>query len=150
MKFRHSDLCFGGLIPWYPHIRRVRDTETRFYPHIKQLKKCIIPVSHKQGFLFRVFRPTNNFSFIWRRHHYLLRAVNFDLCSALAFGAFEQRRFFSVLYLLWNGTSIYMIIFDDPWHSHLLTSVWHYLFERPRSVAAGIRTPNIPLAWRTL
>ena len=45
-------------------------------------------------------------------------------------------------------------ITGDPWHSHLLRSVWqwscHYLFLRLRSVDAGIRTPNLPLARRTL
>ena len=39
-------------------------------------------------------------------------------------------------------------------HSHLLQSVWQYscdyLFLRLRSVAAGIPSPNLPLAERTL
>ena len=43
-----------------------------------------------------------------------------------------------------------MIIPEYPWHSHLLTSVWqwicHYLYLRLRTIAAGIRTPNLPLA----
>ena len=46
-----------------------------------------------------------------------------------------------------------MVISKDPWHSHLLPSVWqwscHYLFLRRMSVAAGIWTPNLPLAGRT-
>ena len=38
-----------------------------------------------------------------------------------------------------------MVISEDPWHSHLLPSVWqwscHYLCLRLRSVATGDRTP---------
>ena len=53
-----------------------------------------------------------------------------------------------------TGHPFIMIITDDPWHSHLLSRVWqwsfHYLFLRRSSVAAGIRTPNLPLARRTL
>ena len=53
-----------------------------------------------------------------------------------------------------TGHLIIMVISKDPWHSHLLPSVWqwscHYMFLRLRSVAAGIRTPNLPLARRTL
>ena len=47
-----------------------------------------------------------------------------------------------------------MVIFEDMWHSHLLQSIYqwscHYLFLRHKSVAAGIRTPNIPLVGPTL
>ena len=46
-----------------------------------------------------------------------------------------------------TGHPFIMVISEDPWHSHLLPSVWqwscHYLFLRPRSVATGIRTPNL-------
>ena len=88
--------------------------------------------------------PLENFSLIWRRHHYRWRVSNFDLCSALM--AIDQWRFFSVPHLLWHGHTLYMIICKDPWHPHLLPSVWqlsyHYLFLRLLSVAAGIRTPS--------
>ena len=51
------------------------------------------------------------------------------------------------------GHPFIMIISEDPWHSHQLPSVWqwncHYLFLRLRSVADGIRTPNLPHARRT-
>ena len=47
-----------------------------------------------------------------------------------------------------------MVIFEDPWQLHLLLSVWlrscHYLFLLLRFVAAGIRTPKLPLAGPTL
>ena len=41
----------------------------------------------------------------WRRHHYRWRASNFDIFSKLM--AIEQWVFFSVLNLLWHGTSVY-------------------------------------------
>ena len=49
-----------------------------------------------------------------------------------------------------TGFPFIMVISEEPWYSHLLPSVlqWscHYLFLRVRSVEAGIRTPNLPLA----
>ena len=47
------------------------------------------------------FIPLENFSLVWRRHHYLWKAANFDLCSALM--ATEQWEFLSVPNLLWHG-----------------------------------------------
>ena len=71
-----------------------------------------------------------NFSLIWRRHYCRWRAANFNLCSALM--AIGQWGFFSVRHLLGHGTSVIMVISEDPWHSYLLPSVWqwsfHYLF----------------------
>ena len=52
-------------------------------------------------FLYRVFAPLENFSLICRRHHWRLRAANFDRYSALM--AIEQWGFFSVPNLLWQG-----------------------------------------------
>ena len=44
-----------------------------------------------------------------------------------------------------TGHPVIMVISEDPWHSHLLPSVWqlscHYLFLRLWSVATGDRTP---------
>ena len=44
-----------------------------------------------------------------------------------------------------TGLSFIMVISEDPWHSHLMQSVWqwscHYLFLRLRSVATWDRTP---------
>ena len=46
-----------------------------------------------------------------------------------------------------TGLPFIMVISEDPWHSHLLPSVWllgcHYLFLRFRSVATGIE-PRSP------
>ena len=50
------------------------------------------------------FVPLDNFSFIWRHHHWWLRAANFDLCSAPM--AIEQWEFLKVPYLLWHEASI--------------------------------------------
>ena len=54
----------------------------------------------------------------WRRHHYRWGADNFFLYSELM--AIEQRLFFSVPHLLWQGTSLYMVTSKDTWNSHLL------------------------------
>ena len=49
-----------------------------------------------------------------------------------------------------TGHPFIMVISEYPWHSYLLPGVWqwscHYLFLRHRSVAAGIRTLNLPFA----
>ena len=49
--------------------------------------------------------PHEDFSVIWRRHHYRWRAANFDLCLELM--AIEQWGFFSVPHLLWHGAFVY-------------------------------------------
>ena len=51
------------------------------------------------------FYRLENFSLIWRRHHYRWRATNFDL--SLAVMAIEQWGFFRVSHLLWHGASVY-------------------------------------------
>ena len=52
------------------------------------------------------------------------------------------------------GDSFIMVIFEDPWHSHLMLNVlqWRcqYLFKEFMSVEVWIRTPNLPQAGRTL
>ena len=44
-----------------------------------------------------------------------------------------------------TGLPFIMVISEDPWHSHLLPSVWQwsylYLFSQLRSVGTGDRTP---------
>ena len=52
-----------------------------------------------------LFVPHENFSLIWRRHHYRWRAANFDLY--LVFMAIEQWGFFNVPHLLWHRPTIY-------------------------------------------
>ena len=92
------------------------------------------------------------FSNISRRHLCRWRAPNFDLYSTLMALSSEG----SLAYHTYcdTGHPFIMVISEDPWHSHLLPSVWqwscHYLFLRLRSVASGIRTPNLPLGSRTL
>ena len=62
--------------------------------------------------LFRGIVPLENFSLIWRCHHYWWRAANFDLCSTRT--AIEQWGFFSVSHLLWHGTSVYNVHLRGP------------------------------------
>ena len=93
-----------------------------------------------------------NVSHIWRPHHYRWRAANFDLCSARM--AIEQWWFFSVPHLLWHGASVYNGHLQGLVTLTLLPSVWlwsfRYLFLRPRSIAAVIRTSNLLHARRSL
>ena len=55
--------------------------------------------------LFVVFVPLDNFSLIWRYHHYQFRAANFDLSLALM--AIQQWVFFSAPHVPWHCTSVY-------------------------------------------
>ena len=54
-----------------------------------------------------IFVPIEDFSLIWRRHHYRWWAANFDQCSVRM--VIERWGFFSVPHLLWNGTSVYIV-----------------------------------------
>ena len=100
------------------------------------------------------FSSHSSISLIWRRHHNRWLDANFELCSALM--AIEQWVFLNVSRLLWQGASVYtcIVISEDPWHSDRMRSVWqwscHYRLLRLKSVVAGIRTPNLPLAGWTL
>ena len=47
------------------------------------------------------------------------------------------------------GHPFIMVILEDPWHLHLLQWSCPYLCLRLKSVAAGIRTLNLPHARRT-
>lgn len=70
-----------------------------------------------------------DFSFVWRCHHYKWRTENFDLY--LAFLAIKKWGFFSVLFLLWHGTSVHNGQYLAP-VTLILPIVWlsscHYLF----------------------
>ena len=98
--------------------------------------------------------PLENISLIWRRHHYRWRTANFGYARHSLPLTSEG----SLACQVYGGTGhpFIMVISEDPCHSHihLLPSVWqwscHYLFLRLRSVVAGIQTPNLPLARRTL
>ena len=101
-------------------------------------KVCLLS---KLLFVFGVFVPFENFLLILR-------------LQILALMAIEQWGFFSVLHLFWLGTSVIMVISEDPWHKHLLLK-WlfssHFLFKRRlRSVAAEIWIPKLQLAGQTL
>ena len=68
-------------------------------------------------------------------------------------GTYEQWGFFNVPHLLWHESSVYNghlwgLVTLTP-IAELVTVPCHYLFSL-RSVAAGIRTPNLPLAGKTL
>ena len=54
-----------------------------------------------------IFVPIEDFSLIWKLHHYRWRAANFDQCSVRM--VIERWGFFNVPHLLWNGTSMYTV-----------------------------------------
>ena len=119
---------------------------------METLKCCTVQPILFVCFCLEFFVPLENLSLIWRRHHCRWR-LQILTCAwhlwplssegSLAFHTYDD-----------TGHPFIMVISEDPWHSHLLPNVWqwncHYLFSRLRSVAAGIRTPNLPLAGRTL
>ena len=68
------------------------------------LKKSVTYLSNYLiclGFYF----PLENFSLIWRSHHYRRRATNPDIYSK--FMAIEEWGFFNVPCLLWHGPALY-------------------------------------------
>ena len=70
-----------------------------------------------------------NFSLIWRRHHYRWRATNFDLCLALI--SIEQWGFVNCHTYCDTVHPFIMVISEDPWHSLLMPSVWQWSCHYP-------------------
>ena len=142
-QIMHNHKIFKTFIMLWRN--NVYNEETRFDVLFFENSKCLFR-------LFGFFRSTREFLYIWRRHHYWWRAANFDLCSAPM--AIEQWGFFSVPHLLWQGASVFNGHLRGP---VTLTSIANcsavesqYLFLQLRFVAAGIRTPNFPLARWTI
>ena len=92
-----------------------------------------------------LFGPTQEFSLIWRRHNYRWRAV-FSLPMLYSWQLSSDGSSACHTYCDIRHPLI-MVIFEDPWHSHLMPSIWqwscHYLLWRLRSVAAGIQTHTL-------
>ena len=93
------------------------------------------------------FVPLENFSLVWRCHHYQWGAANF---LYLALMAIEQRDFLRLPHLLgaplWHGT------FKDLWYTHLLSSVqqWscHYLFQQLCNNCCSWDSNTQPSKWK--
>ena len=92
--------------------------------------------------------PLENFSLIWKRHHCRWRGANFYLCSELL--AIEQWGFFNVPHPLRH-------VYNGHLRGPVTLTLNAERLATPGngavtncSVAAGIRTPNLPLAGRTL
>ena len=85
------------------------------------------------------FIPLENFSFIWRRHHYWWRATNFDLFvlgthSHWAVRVLERA----------TGRPLIMIISGDPCQPHLLPSFCNGSGDVTMSVGTtGLSQPEI-------
>ena len=58
--------------------------------------------------------PEENFTHNCRRHHYRWKPASFDLNSVRTGMSIEQRGFFSVLHLLWHGSSVYNGHLQEP------------------------------------
>ena len=84
---------------WNIHLCREKNGENKMI-------SIYLAYSTTSVFAYRnILIPENqNFSRMWRRHHYRRRAANFDLCSALI--VIDQWELFCVQ-LLWYGISIY-------------------------------------------
>ena len=82
--------------------------------------------------LFKVFRPTREF----------FTHIEGEELQILTNARHSWRLSFSLHTYCDTGHPFIMVISKDPWHSHLLPSVWqwscHYLFLRPRSVATWV------------
>ena len=135
---------------------------SKFLLRKKETSEMFTVISVYNGFivgflfvcLFGVIVPLENFSLIWRRHHYRWRAANFDLCSALV--TIEQWGFLSVTHLLWHGASVYNGHLRGSTHdTHTYCRAFSIgavttCFLRLWSVVAGMRIPKLPLAGPTL
>ena len=88
-------------------------------------------IQHCLSVRLEYFGRLENFSLIWRRHRRRGRATNFDLCSAHM--AIEQKGFFNVPHLQWNGASIHnghlrgSVTLTPNWQTptHAITSVMY-------------------------
>ena len=91
--------------------------------------------------LFGIFRPTWDFLTHMETSPLLVRADARHSSPLSSEGSLACKTYCD------TGHPFIMVISEDPRHSHLLPSVWywswHYLFLRLRSVAAGIRIPNL-------
>ena len=141
-----------------------------FFPFVRRpkiLKNFYSPTPNRfpSFCLVGLFVQLENFSLIWRHHYCRWRDVIFYLCSTLM--AIYHWRFFNVQDILWRGVFVYN---GHLWGPVIVTPIpeclavglihtytWVFsswadtaCFLRLRSVAAGIRTPKIPIAMRTL
>ena len=85
------------------------------FNHFATLKQCCEATGKIWVFLFiylGFFVPVENFSLIWRRHHYRWRAANVDVYSV--FMAIEQWGFFSMPHLMWHGPTLYSCHLRGP------------------------------------
>ena len=121
-----------------------RHRREHFQPLTTNDDVSVLAKHSRTGLLFvcliRVFRTTRElFTYF---HHYLWRATDFDLYSALM--AIEKWRSFNVPHLLWHGPTLYNSHLWGPVTLTPLPSVWqwscHYLFQRFRYVPTGNRT----------
>ena len=94
-KFFHIFILYMLLIK--PLLRAIKKGIVAWHDNLSAL------ISPSNMFVcLGFFIPLEDFSLIWRRHHYRWKAADFDICSALM--AVEQWGIFSMPHLLWWGT----------------------------------------------
>lgn len=98
-----------------------------------------------------VLCPTRMFSLIWMRPNYRWSAYNFDLYTLWPL---SSTGYLTCHTYCDSGLPYIMVISGDQWYSHLFWSglQWRYhcKFLQLLSVAAVIRTPNLPHVRHTL
>ena len=90
--------------------------------------------------------PLKHFSLIWRRHHVDVTIAG-ERLQILTYARhswpLNSEGSLTCHSYCDTGLPFIMVISEDPWHSHLLQSVWRWschCFFRLRSVATGDRT----------
>ena len=96
--------------------------------------------------LFEDFRPTTEF-FIWRSHHKWRRAANFALCSIGTHGHWALRVLYRVSHTVIRDGHLRGAVTLIPTAERVSVELFTLQL---RFIAAGIRTPNLPLAMRML
>ena len=99
--------------------------------------QSVCPESGRLGVRFPAVTDVSRL--IWRRHHQLWKATNFDTRHS----AIEQWEFLNRHAYCITGQPFIIVISENPWHLHLLPSVW--LYERLMSVStATTANLNVP------
>ena len=93
-----------------------------FFFYVKSyLNECTYTYSSKDRCVYWVNCPTQEFFTHMETSPLPVRGCKF--WPMLGTHGHWTVRFFGVPHLLWHGHPLIMVIFEDPWHSHLLPSV---------------------------
>ena len=108
-------------------------TETLYHPSLSPIPKPMWlrsnTIRYKFVFVGKFFVPLETFLLIWRRH----RATYFYVYSwqFSSEGSLTCHTYCDTDIYCETGQPFTMIISEDPWHSYLLPSVWHWRCHYP-------------------